>query len=470
MARRRSSARRSAGKASAPSSSGSGRRSSRAGAAASSGPGPKQGRDGKYEVACPQCSTVYKMPEQMLEAKFTCRNCSRAFFPKSTGGRRTAKARQSDTKPFIIGGVLLLGLIVVGVVISNLSSSDKNANAGARRQLPPPPPLGEANPRVKAGIDWLVACANNDSFRFANTADLEAMKARFGAWPERSWPSIQNREYIDLAKAILAAMAEDEDAKPLLAIDAPTSGSIPEAEALAEAGRVKVFWNMSKQEAYVDDRGDLLLDYRMIDGAPKITSYMWAPKPRGRKIKSQVSASGVGPAHEEIEAPTIVEREVGGQVHEIAESPIIALDHLEDTPAELRTEIDALVEQMLDHSDGRNFNRAVDRLKKIGRPAIPRLLNKINDLKGDLDGNNIQLSQVVRCLRAMTGSAFAYPVANSPLDPAPKKTEAERLSSLRAWFAFWYSYHAGDYEAAIKSDEELEAEFLNGSSNKKDAK
>jgi len=449
VARRRSSSRRSAG-SSASSGAATAKSSSRARlSSGTSGSGLKPGRDGKYEIKCPQCATVYKMPEQSLEAKFTCRNCDRTFFPKTTGGRRaSAAAAQNQAKPFIIGGVLLVGLIVVGVIISNVSSG--NTSAKSKRKQVDEVVADATNPRVDAGISWVTACATNDAFRFAQYSDLGALQAKLGVWPERPFATIPSTDYTDLAKAILEAMPENEDAAPLRELETPGSGSIDEKQARAAAGKVTVYWNMDAKEGWAAGRGQIHLSYTYANGVGRISDWMWDGRPRLARPKG----GGKFVAHDQIAAPTQTEMEIDGQLMTIRESPIIPLDHLEDTPEAQRVEIDRLVSLLLDDSRGGNFNQAVDALKKIGRPAIPRLLNKIHELHGDLTGNNIQLSQLVRCLRVMTGAAHNYPVADH-LKPNPQATSAERLSSLRQWFAFWYRYHKGEYDELIDKDEDL---------------
>ena len=72
---------------------------------------------------------------------------------------------------------------------------------------------------------------------------------------------------------------------------------------------------------------------------------------------------GKGRKHEIIEKPELVERVIEGEKVRVAESELVALPHLDDTPEELRREIDRLIGDIVDlDGDNRLSNRAIGRV------------------------------------------------------------------------------------------------------------
>ena len=137
----------------------------------------------------------------------------------------------------------------------------------------------------------------------------------------------------------------------------------------------------------------------------------------------------------------------------LKESKLIPLEHLEDTPPELRKEIDGLIAKMIDlDGPGYQFNRCSRRLREIGRPAIPRLLNKMYETPAKVREDVLVLARIVGALRDTSGVAFGF-------NPADRKdsdiggTEEERLSALRQWYAWWYTAHNRDFTRAIDKSE-----------------
>jgi hypothetical protein len=168
-------------------------------------------------------------------------------------------------------------------------------------------------------------------------------------------------------------------------------------------------------------------------------------KPRPKKPKHV--------PHEKIAAPEVVEREFGGAKIKVTESELVPLEHLEDTPAELRAEIDQLIDGLMDMENVR-YNGSIRRLQQIGRPAIPRLLNKMYEVKPVSKDDREGLKRVIMAMTALSGMQFGYNVADRK-DLLIGGTPEERTSALKQWYAWWYKYHDQDFTTAIdKQDDE----------------
>ena len=218
-----------------------------------------------------------------------------------------------------------------------------------------------------------------------------------------------------------------------------------------EDGYMTLFLSAEPGNMHFSGRSQIRAHYIMDGRQLRIDGWQVEVSPRPRTPKRPRFEP-----HEKISKPVVAEREMAGREMRVHESDLVALDHLKDTPEELRTEIDDLVADLINlETRGFVYPRAVNRLKTIGRPAIPRILNQIYELHGDLDANNLQLNRLVRCLRMATGAAFAYPVTDHTVQDV-KATAEQRLSSLRQWFAFWYRYHKGEYDALIDKRDNLE--------------
>ena len=154
----------------------------------------------------------------------------------------------------------------------------------------------------------------------------------------------------------------------------------------------------------------------------------------------------------------LLERKIDGGTRKVRESELSPLGHLPDTPEELRTEIDKLIVELTDLSeDGRVFNRHVDRIVEIGRPAIPRLLNQMYEAQDALDRGDqdtkLQVRRVIQVLTVMTGMRFGFNVADRS-NAGVDGDKGQRTSALKQWYAWWYKTHDRDYTTAIDKAED----------------
>lgn len=119
------------------------------------------------------------------------------------------------------------------------------------------------------------------------------------------------------------------------------------------------------------------------------------------------------------------------------------LDHLQETPPELRARIDALLVTMNDLDLTVEGDRAQAELVAIGRPAIPPLLTALHESPLESTDDAIRCNRIDQCLRAITGEAFGF--RPQIFEGSSLGTTAERRdSAIRQWFA-WWNMHQDDF-------------------------
>jgi hypothetical protein len=137
--------------------------------------------------------------------------------------------------------------------------------------------------------------------------------------------------------------------------------------------------------------------------------------------------------------------------HELAQE----LDHVEDTPPALRTEIDKLAATIVDFFAGRDALDAQDRLKEIGRPAIPKVLSaflKTGDY-GSREGM-INACVVDQTLRSIVGDAAKLSELKQFANPDKKLIER----TVKYWYIWWYTQGYTQETFDLGGDEEEEEE------------
>jgi hypothetical protein len=142
-------------------------------------------------------------------------------------------------------------------------------------------------------------------------------------------------------------------------------------------------------------------------------------------------------------------------------SVVTDLDHLPDAAPDLRSKIDADVAKMADPNAGSDGLRAQDRLIKVGRPAIPRVLAATKGLdfskypsarEGALD---CQLAAAVdHVLREITGYT-----APPRLQYTPDSNLGDYTRCIDEWYVWWLT-NGYRRETFYRKAEEAEEEKL----------
>jgi hypothetical protein len=113
------------------------------------------------------------------------------------------------------------------------------------------------------------------------------------------------------------------------------------------------------------------------------------------------------------------------------------LEHLEDTPPDVRARIDALYATMIDLDLTKEGTRAQAELIEIGRPAIPILLTGLYEIPLETEDQAKQVNLIVIGLRSITGQYMGF----KPMmmeGSGVGTTEERRQSAIKQWFAWWW--------------------------------
>jgi len=414
--------------------------------------------DGPQPIACPQCGTKYRVPEEAMQSQITCANCKRRFFP----GASTRRApKNNNSSMYIALGAVAGVAILIGVVISNLGPSVTKLVPSeiSKKSVE----IGWHNGRVQAVVAWANALQSEADFVLSRSTDVRAIQELLGVEPDRPYAGSGSYEQQELEKTILSALKTDERSMVFREFK-PEEGSL-DTEAMASAPRGTVTLQMPPREGTVYHQmaaeaaaNSKLGYYKGAEVRVRVSFVMngeelkvdgWEVLNKPKRPRKRTAHK----PHEKIAAPEIKEREFGGQKIKVAESELIPLDHLPDTPAELAKEIDQLIDSLMD-LDNVRYNRTYMRLKEIGRPAIPRLLNKMYLVKPTTEEDRLGLFRVISAMTTLSGVRFGY-------SPADRKdfliggTDEERTSALKQWYAWWYQNHDRDFTKAIdKEDDE----------------
>lgn len=146
----------------------------------------------------------------------------------------------------------------------------------------------------------------------------------------------------------------------------------------------------------------------------------------------------------------------------VFERPPEPLPHLDDTPAVLRNEIDELFATMTDLDLTTEASAAQHRLVDIGRPAIPILLTGLYETPLDSEENAIKCNLMVQTLRRITGQHFGFEPQVAEASSVGT-TDERRQSSIRQWFAWWYTNKDTFTEKVVEDG--LEAALGGGDAN-----
>lgn len=409
--------------------------------------GPRAGRDGKIEVYCPGCGTAYRLPEDQLEAKIKCKQCTRLFFAKNATKR---PSKEKEQKMLWTIGAVVLGAVIVGVVIVNMGKTEpapvrSMERADAKKQVD----LGEGNPRVQDVKKWVVAMGEAKTFDIEMTCDLGKMQERFSIAPGRLLANLRGDELLRVKTEVVDALTKGEDTRLFRELEWSDGRLTDAAMAEGSTGKVEAYMNARDDKKWRSG-GTLQLLFAMDGNQVRVTGWDWVQMP---EPKAEPKPKSSHKAHEQIGKAEVVTRKIGDVEKQVREAKIVPLEHLEGTPAELRAEIDRLITQLVDLEQvPKEKNKVKKRLYDLGKPAIPRLLTKFYEIPGKTPEERMSLNLVARQLQDMTGQGFGY----SPDEISA--TDDMRLSALRRYYAWWTDNH-DRWIGPVSAEPEDEATF-----------
>lgn len=416
-------------------------------------------RTGKSQVPCPSCGTEYIIVAERMDDVIDCQECGRAFVPSKASRSGLRKGGANPAQPYLIGaGAVLLFLVVL--VIAQSGGDDP----GQQQQQPTAEKrveLGRANPRVAGVIAFAEAMQSGQRFQIARHTALDEMREFLGIENINGTRAEINDRVLD---ALIA-----HEAMPLLRDTYVASGRVKEADAEADRGKVllELPFNPGKDKNWDMRSAQLMVDFVLDGDEAKAAGFAWVTEPQAR---AAADPSRTRPkVHEVLGQAEDVKRVYDGQEVVVREAEIKPLGHLEDTPDAVRQEIDSLIAQLIDLDAGGHIaNRANLALKKIGKPAVPRLLNQMYEIPADSRENILRLRRIVQGLEDLTGQRMGFnPSVVGEVNV--EQVREKRESALKQWYGWWADNHwRKDFDYAIeKGDEEAMLEEMGGEMPKK---
>ncbi len=384
----------------------------------------------------------------MLGDQIECKSCKRVFVPANASKRRLQ--RQNPATPFLIGGGVLVVAIVIGAMITGGGGgSQTQSNTPAVKIVE----TGDKNARVRDVKEWLTAVqmkengkAAPNAFKLNQISDYVEL-GRFLGIGTNVPPS-------EMGPAVLKELTEGDRAR-FLRDGEVTAAFIDKTEAESDSGSVSVSISLLSAEdkaKYQRPTGDYKVRFRASDGRFRVIGWdvVYEPQPRAPKKTRN-------PTHQVLGNAQDVERTVNGQKAVVREAELKPLEHLEGTPPEQRKQIDDDIATLIDpEALPQQANRADIRLRKIGKPAVPRLLNKLYEFatNSKIDETRLQVRKVTQALEDITGQRFGFDPSSAVAGNLAK--EEYRMSALKQWYGWWAdNFWREDISYAIEKEESL---------------
>ena len=380
------------------------------------------------QIQCPACKSRASIPDGKEGAKVRCQGCQRVFVARPLAGSRGARTA-SSTGP-IIGVALAAAAVVALLVVSRMSGRSepqarepvRAAAAAATEELGDE--LGWDSPAVQTAVRAHEHAAGADETRlkallfgeriWAREAEDDASRSA-DAWV------LMTRVEQDAELARWAAELMRGDDRELVADWRPYDGEVVALTDTEATVRLAV---SPRAEGGVDKR---TVEWRLAKDGEAWKAFSW---------ERWISPDEELALRREQSAKAVVQTTLsdGSVVLEREPEP---LEHLADTPQELRDAIDRLYATMIDLNLTREASAAQRDLVAIGKPAIPILLTGLYEIPLDTQENAIKCNLIVQTLRQITGEYMGYKpqVAEGS---GTGTTDERRSSAIKQWFAWWY--------------------------------
>ena len=389
-------------------------------------------------ITCPACKAQAQIPDSKEGAKVRCGECDRVY--KATGGgRRAATSNGPDlTRYFIIGGAVLV-LVVLGMMIKNAGDKGEPnvppATAGDVGTPKEEAPKGWEAPAVKAAVELhRLAAENNKLMLRAKLHGGQLLEKN----PLKEGQTAKDFKIITSTQqeAVLNAAVDDIMAADLVAQWVPIDGWLVPIESWSEdmpenTVVVRLSVRPADIESGIDNRH---VEWHLIKKGVSIRAYGWQ-----RWISPEEEAKAKAKKTRVFKEKTLSD---GSQV---IEGVIREIEYMEETPGELRDQIESLIDVLQD-PDGRPAG-AMRELADIGKPAIPGLLTRMSKIPLDSTENLTVLNLISRTLTDITDHQTTLKLQ------LMGGTEERQDSGVKQWFG-WYDRKFKRFTTRVESEEE----------------
>ena len=385
-------------------------------------------------IECPACHARAKLPDSKEGAKVRCGECGRVYLALPAGSGRGSRSSSGQNTGLIVGiGAAVVGLIVI-LLIKNVTGGGSTEPVAKETEPDIEEPMadltGYNSVLCQAAVSVHKAAYDEATDRLLLLLDAPRIWAReqAAATADGQAPPAHD-EFALLAgperEEHLFRYAEDlikGESKALVADWEPFDGEVIEEDDTSATVHLQVY---ARAEGDVTKRW---VEWKVVKTKGRWKVWSWERWISPAEQKDLLRAKRRNKGYEKV---TLSD---GSKVLERVPEP---LPHLDDTPPELRAEIDQLYATMIDLELTKESTRARARLQEIGRPAIPILLTGLYEIPLDTEPQSIQVNMIAVALRKITGQYFGY--KPQELVGSGTGTSAERReSAIRQWFAWWH--------------------------------
>jgi predicted Zn finger-like uncharacterized protein len=408
------------------------------------------------QIQCPFCHARASIPDSKEGAKVRCGECGRVYLALPPGAARKGGSRSNSG--LVIGISIAVAALLALVFLYNRSGSGPEvARAGdAPREVEPELELslGWDSPVVQTAVEAHEAAFAYNEAKLANLVAPRRVWERWRAEAEAggedapespllaigSWAEITADERSSFLAAVSERMTRGAD-KALVADWRPYGGEVLAQTDEEATVRLQV---TARDPGSVENRW---IDWKLVRDGDRWRVWSWERWISPDEIKAERRKRDSG-----TQKVTLSD---GSIVYERQPEP---LEHLEDTPLELRRKIDTLYATLIDLNMTTESAQARDELVAIGKPAIPILLTGLYQIPLDTEDQAIQVNQIVVALRDITGQYFGYK-PQELVGSATGTTQERRESAIRQWFAWWYKnqkkFQAKEVQDALEGKVQL---------------
>lgn len=415
-------------------------------------------RDGKYPVTCPKCKAGYRVPEDYLDERITCKSCKSVFTPR-TVLTKIRRPRKKDYTGLVTAGLGAILLVIAIIVINAVLGEEKKPVVSQ----PPVETLDMSHPAWLAWTRFCDAMSRKDQIGLLASLDVEAWYKKTAGKKAKPFERLDSAAIKTWEDEAVGALFRDDKWRMLREFEASSPNTFPETpKKLLDLS----FESIMKPRKSEDWNGDGIVQVLMVkdkEGFWKVRSFETIKQARLKQIADPNRKVGYHKKLGKGKLETV--KDSTGRTFKIRVIDPQPLEHLADTPAPLRKEIDKLLETLKDPNlPGRALINTRNRLEKIGAPAIPRILTQFYETRTKgLSGQALQdnlnfLNILTRILRTVTmHDGYGFAPARGE-DGALGITDGERERALKGWFG-WYSSYGWkmtneDYEKRRKKAEE----------------
>ncbi|MCA8973106.1 MAG: hypothetical protein KDC98_00215 [Planctomycetes bacterium] len=394
---------------------------------------------GRVDAPCPQCGTRYRVSRDALDEKLECQECHRVFFPKTTAGKRVKT--QDYTKVYVGFGIGALFILITFMMMSG--GNDEPVKKTNTPTAPTKVVTRGNHPRTAQLVTWANAIHTRNDLVIGTHSDLAAIATAVEAGGSD-------------AASVIAALQTHASTQYLRDLEC-TSGSLTtDADMTGSSGHGDLYLvPAAGNKDYENDRAEVRVAFHMDGEQVKVES--WEITRQIRRLTPDPNRKGTFKPNEHIERAQMVEISDSAGTRKVMESEPGPVPHWEGADAVLRQKVDEVIAGVLQSAEegGPPLARFTLKIATMDerKAAVPRALNAMFELYGDVAGNKMKVSQLDRALREWTGFATNFQIKDTG-DATKDKTQRE--SCIRQWFGFWWRYSSGDLSDFLDMRDNLE--------------